>query len=115
MVIIFIKGHDNLKRSDAIVKSLSTSDIRLCNLRVTTIKTDINLSDVKSNCRDFITKDLSMHLNVATRNETVVRTYLALAGKSFKPTDCLNEYEFNKVLINDIRKQKIDARIWGRY
>ncbi|RHZ53794.1 hypothetical protein Glove_437g10 [Diversispora epigaea] len=51
----------------------------LCNLRVTTIKTDIDLSDVKSNSRDFVVKDLSKFLNVKMRNEMIVRTYLALA------------------------------------
>ncbi|CAG8479286.1 5938_t:CDS:10 [Diversispora eburnea] len=51
----------------------------LCNLRVTTIKTDIDLSDVKSHNKDFVIKDLSKFLNVKMRNEMIVRTYLALA------------------------------------
>jgi len=56
---------------------------RLCNLRVTTIKTDVDLSKVKSSYEDFIVNDLSKYLNVESRNDVIVRAYLELAGKSF--------------------------------
>ncbi|CAG8533842.1 1163_t:CDS:10 [Acaulospora morrowiae] len=51
----------------------------LCNLRVTTVKTDFDLSNVKSNNADFIESDLSKYVNVRPRNEMIARTYLALA------------------------------------
>ena len=56
---------------------------RLCNLRVTTIKTDVDLSKVKSSNEDFHVHDLSKYLNVESRNDIIVRTYLKLAGELF--------------------------------
>ncbi|CAI2185776.1 7242_t:CDS:2 [Funneliformis geosporum] len=53
----------------------------LCNLRVTTIKTDVDLSKVKSSSEDFIAYDLSRYLNVESRNDVIVRTYLELAAQ----------------------------------
>ncbi|CAG8596515.1 2937_t:CDS:10 [Funneliformis mosseae] len=53
----------------------------LCNLRVTTIKTDVDLSKVKSSSEDFIMNDLSKYLNVESRNDVIVRTYLELAAQ----------------------------------
>ncbi|CAG8596219.1 7206_t:CDS:10 [Gigaspora margarita] len=51
----------------------------LCNLRVTTIKTGTDLSQVKSNAVDFIPTILSKLINVKNRNEIIVRTYLKFA------------------------------------
>ncbi|GES77662.1 P-loop containing nucleoside triphosphate hydrolase protein [Rhizophagus clarus] len=53
----------------------------LCNLRVTTIKTNVDLSKVKSHKGDFHLNDLSKYLNVDSRNNVIVRTYLELAAQ----------------------------------
>ncbi|PKC12770.1 P-loop containing nucleoside triphosphate hydrolase protein [Rhizophagus irregularis] len=53
----------------------------LCNLRVTTIKTNVDLSKVRSYKEDFHMNDLSKYLNVDSRNNVIVRTYLELAAQ----------------------------------
>jgi len=53
-----------------------TTFIRLCGLKVSTIKTEFDLQDVKIQQGDFAVKDLSNKVNTETRNDIIVRSYM---------------------------------------
>ncbi|KAG0281973.1 hypothetical protein BGZ96_000963 [Linnemannia gamsii] len=52
----------------------------LCGLRVSTIKTEFDLKDVKTQRGDFATKELSQKVNTPVRNDIVVRSYMTYCG-----------------------------------
>ncbi|RIA90217.1 P-loop containing nucleoside triphosphate hydrolase protein [Glomus cerebriforme] len=82
----------------------------LCNLRVTTIKTDVDLSKVKSNNEDFLTNDLSKYLNVESRNDIIVRTYLELAAQRKSTLVFGVDISHVESLTTMFRKRGLDAR-----
>ncbi|KAG9304041.1 hypothetical protein G9A89_005951 [Geosiphon pyriformis] len=52
----------------------------LCNIKITTVKTNVDLSNLKSKS-DFQVGELSRTVNIRERNELIVRTYLKCAGE----------------------------------
>lgn len=56
---------------------------RLCNVRFTTVRANIDLSDVTVNSRtgDFNPTSLAQVVNTDTVNELIVRTWLDKAGR----------------------------------
>lgn len=52
----------------------------LCGLRVSTIKTEFDLKDVKTQRGDFATKELSQTVNTPVRNDIIVRSYMTYCG-----------------------------------
>ncbi|CAJ0904944.1 2482_t:CDS:2 [Entrophospora sp. SA101] len=51
----------------------------LCDLKTKVIKTNIDISKIRANNDDFMLSDLSKCLNVKTRNDVIVRSYLEYA------------------------------------
>jgi hypothetical protein len=66
----------------------SSSQVRLCNVRFTSVKADINLKSVTVNSRtgDFNPSSLAQVVNTETINELIVRTWIdrACTSKSSK-------------------------------
>ena len=54
---------------------------RLCDLKINIIKTNIDITKIRANNEDFVLSDLSKCLNVKTRNDIIVRSYLEYARK----------------------------------
>ncbi|CAJ0642798.1 16404_t:CDS:2, partial [Entrophospora sp. SA101] len=53
----------------------------LCDLKTKVIKTNIDISKIRANNDDFMLSDLSKCLNVKTRNDVIVRSYLEYAHR----------------------------------
>lgn len=55
---------------------------RLCKMKVTSIKTDVDISDVKLNSlQDFNENDLARKINTPDRNAVIVRSHFQFAGE----------------------------------
>ncbi|KAF9133636.1 hypothetical protein BGX30_012212 [Mortierella sp. GBA39] len=88
-----VRRHDGLKLGEvfdhiSFHKGFVTmiEDKWLCGLRVSTIKTEFDLKDVKLKAGDFATKELSQKVNTPVRNDIIVRSYMTYCGKKRKST-----------------------------
>jgi hypothetical protein len=57
---------------------------RLCNMKVTTIQTKIDLSKVGTRFNDFKEKELSRAINTDDRNDIIVKSWQKYAGTLFQ-------------------------------
>ncbi|CAG8699181.1 5377_t:CDS:2, partial [Acaulospora colombiana] len=86
----------------------------LCDLRVTTIKTDIDLSDVKSNKEDFIESDLSKYVNVRQLDiehvEALTKMFIDCGVDAFSITSKTKKHIRSEKL-NDFRARKFPVLV----
>ncbi|CAG8660806.1 1807_t:CDS:10, partial [Ambispora gerdemannii] len=52
----------------------------LCDIKVTTVKTEIDISKVRALKGEFVISELAKEVNVKARNEIIIRTYLQYAA-----------------------------------
>jgi hypothetical protein len=84
-----VVGRDFVTVSDHTSSSTRTfSYIRLCNVRFTTVKANIDLKDVtiSTYSGDFSATSLAHVINTETLNKLVVQTWLDRAGPSSSPS-----------------------------
>ncbi|CAG8533248.1 10216_t:CDS:10 [Ambispora leptoticha] len=81
----------------------------LCNIKVTTIKTEIDLSKVKTLNGDFVASDLSKKVNVPGRNKIIVGTYLKYAANRKSTLVFAVDIEHIKQLTEEFRGAGIEA------
>ncbi|KAG9064130.1 hypothetical protein KI688_003316 [Linnemannia hyalina] len=82
----------------------------LCGLRVSTIKTEFDLKDVKSRGGDFETKDLSQKVNTPVRNDIIVRSYMTYCGERKSTVVFAVDIAHLESLTETFRKYGYDAR-----
>lgn len=82
---------------------------RLCNMKVTTVQTKVDLSSVGTRYNDFKEKELSRAINTIDRNDIIVKSWEKYAGKSNCMVDVHLHIGTNKVwhLENDNRKSTL--------
>ncbi|KAF9439310.1 hypothetical protein BGZ76_003840 [Entomortierella beljakovae] len=82
----------------------------LCGLRVSTVKTDIDLSDVKEKGGDFAQKDLSAKVNTPLRNEVIARSYMTYCADRNSTVVFAVDIEHLETLTSVFRSYGLDAR-----
>ncbi|KAG0229747.1 hypothetical protein BGW42_001350 [Actinomortierella wolfii] len=82
----------------------------LCGLRVSTIKTDFDLRDVKTLGGDFVQKDLAFKVNTPIRNEIVVRSYMKYCQERHSTVVFAVDIAHLEALTELFRKYGYDAR-----
>ncbi|KAL1925412.1 uncharacterized protein VTP21DRAFT_295 [Calcarisporiella thermophila] len=113
-----IRRHDGLRLSEVFDYIAYHRDFLqmitegwLCNVKVTTIKTTSDISQVRTHRSDFREGELSRAVNTPIRNEIVVRSYQKLAeGRKTTlvfATDIAHTFD----LCNAFRARGIDARL----
>ncbi|KAF9541746.1 hypothetical protein EC957_002704 [Mortierella hygrophila] len=82
----------------------------LCGLRVSTIKTEFDLKNVKSRGGDFVTKELSQEVNTSVRNDIIVRSYMTYCGERKSTVVFAVDIAHLETLAETFRKYGYDAR-----
>ncbi|KAF9907279.1 hypothetical protein EC991_011180 [Linnemannia zychae] len=82
----------------------------LCGLRVSTIKTEFDLQNVKTQGGDFATKDLSEKVNTPVRNDIIVRSYMTYCGARKSTVVFAVDIAHLESLTETFRKYGYDAR-----
>ncbi|KAF9184875.1 hypothetical protein BGZ50_003412 [Haplosporangium sp. Z 11] len=82
----------------------------LCGLRVSTIQTDFNLQDVKTQGGDFVQKELSLKCNTPLRNDIVVRSYMTYCKERKSTVVFAVDIAHLEELTNVFRRYGYDAR-----
>ncbi|KAF9099745.1 hypothetical protein BGX23_012139 [Mortierella sp. AD031] len=82
----------------------------LCGLRVSTIKTDFDLRDVKMQGGDFATKDLAVKVNTDIRNDIVVRSYMTYCAARKSTVVFAVDIAHLESLTESFRQYGYDAR-----
>ncbi|KAK3807685.1 MAG: P-loop containing nucleoside triphosphate hydrolase protein [Benniella sp.] len=82
----------------------------LCGLRVSTIKTEFDLRDVKMQAGDFSQKDLSVKVNTPIRNDIVVRSYMTYCKDRKSTVVFAVDIAHLETLTEVFRKYGYDAR-----
>ncbi|KAF9584040.1 hypothetical protein BGW38_007776 [Lunasporangiospora selenospora] len=112
-----VRRHDGLMLSRvfdyiSFHKSFITmiEDKWLCGLRVTTVKTELDLQEVKTRGGDFVQKDLANKVNTPARNEVVVRSYMTYANERKSTVVFAVDIEHVHSLTEAFRQYGYDAR-----
>ncbi|KAF9115980.1 hypothetical protein BGX27_005417 [Mortierella sp. AM989] len=112
-----VRRHDGLKLGDvfdhiSFHKSFITmiEDKWLCGLKVSTIQTDFDLSDVRMQGGDFSQKDLAVKVNTPIRNDVIVRSYMTYCGERKSTVVFAVDIEHVETLAELFRKYGYDAR-----
>ncbi|KAG0209505.1 hypothetical protein BGX28_010278 [Mortierella sp. GBA30] len=83
----------------------------LCNLRVSTIKTEFDLKDVKVQRGDFVQKDLAIKCNTPVRNDIVVRSYMTYCKDRKSTVVFAVDIEHAEEMTKVFRGYGFDARV----
>ncbi|KAF9932861.1 hypothetical protein FBU30_007192 [Linnemannia zychae] len=82
----------------------------LCGLRVSTIQTELDLKNVKTQGDDFAIKDLSLKVNTPLRNDVIVRSYMTYCAERKSTVVFAVDIEHLETLAETFRKYGYDAR-----
>ncbi|KAF9996576.1 hypothetical protein BGZ65_007837 [Modicella reniformis] len=82
----------------------------LCGLRVSTIKTDFDLRDVKMLGEDFSPKELAIRINTPVRNDVIARSYMTYCKDRKSTVVFAVDIEHLETLTRVFREYGYDAR-----
>ncbi|GJJ71409.1 ATP-dependent helicase IRC3 [Entomortierella parvispora] len=112
-----VRRHDGIKLGGVFDyisyhKSFITmiDDKWLCGLKVSTIKTESNLEDVKTREGDFAVKDLSLKVNTDARNDIIVRSYMTYCKERKSTVVFAVDIDHLETLAKVFREYGYDAR-----